>query len=417
METEKVIIVGLEMSEPIDASMDELEALVVAAGGEVVERVIQKRERKHPAHVIGKGKLEELSALVDFHEADTVILNDTLTGSQMRNLEETLSCKVVDRTGLILDIFAQRATSKEGMLQVKLAQLEYQLPRLVGYFDHLSRLGGGIGTRGPGEQKIDTDRRHIQREISQIKRHLAKAKTQRSTSRKQRQDQSVPIVSLVGYTNAGKSTILNGLLELSEDAVKGKHVFAKDMLFATLDTTHRKIAIKDHIPFLLSDTVGFVSKLPTELVEAFKGTLEDIQYSDLILHVIDSSQDNMELQMGITQEILSTLNIGDIPILTVYNKCDDNDAFARIHSGPSLGISALDSKDLMRLAQRIQSILQETYKSYVFQLPFHKMNVMNQLSKIYDLKDVSYEAEGVRFMCTMSPVDFQRYKAYRVHDV
>lgn len=273
---EKVIIVGVNLDTDvinIDNSLDELEELVVAAGGIVVARIVQKRNKINAPYFIGKGKAEEIKNYCFELNASTVVFNDELSGAQIRNLEDLIDKKIVDRTNLILDIFANRADSKEGKLQVKLAQLKYRLPRLVGFRDYLSREGGGIGTRGPGEQKLETDRRHILREINNIENQLNEIGKNREIKRRKRKDSNLPIVALVGYTNAGKSTLLNKIISLNDEKDTRKEVFVKDMLFATLDTSLRRGNLPNGQIFLLTDTVGFVSKLPTKLVEAFKGTL------------------------------------------------------------------------------------------------------------------------------------------------
>ena len=304
-EKERTLIVGLDMyydSMEIEDSLDELEELVYAAGGLVISRVIQKKEKIDVALYIGKGKVEEIKNYCEELDIDTVVFNNELSGAQLRNLEKFIDRKIVDRTNLILDIFANRASSKEGKLQVELAQMKYRLPRLIGYRDYLSREGGGIGTRGPGEQKLELDRRVILKEISKIEKQLREVAKSRDIKRSQRAKSNLPIVSLVGYTNAGKSTILNKLIESHEDYNKDKEVFAYDMLFATLDTSLRKARLKNGQDFLITDTVGFVDKLPTNLIEAFKGTLEEVKYSDLILHVVDFSNKNIDIQIEVTEK-------------------------------------------------------------------------------------------------------------------
>ena len=254
--------------------------------------------------------------------SNLVVFNDELSGAQIRNLENIIDRKIVDRTNLILDIFANRASSREGKLQVKLAQLNYRLPRLVGFRDYLSREGGGIGTRGPGEQKLETDRRHILREIDNIERALKNAEKARSIKRKRRENSNLPIVALVGYTNAGKSTLLNRIIEMASENNEIKKVFVYDMLFATLDTSLRRAKLPNGQPFLITDTVGFVSKLPTHLVEAFKGTLEEVKYADLLIHVVDASNSDLDIQIKTTYNILKELEVLDKPIITVFNKMD-----------------------------------------------------------------------------------------------
>lgn len=297
---EKVLIIGVELDTDtidIENSLDELEELVSAADGVVISRLVQKKDNINPAYFIGKGKAEEIKNYCEELNITTVVFNDELSGAQLRNLEKIIDRKIVDRTNLILDIFASRANSKEGKLQVKLAQLKYRLPRLIGFRDYLSREGGGIGTRGPGEQKLETDRRHILREVDNIEKQLKEIEQNRETKRKKREDSNLPIVALVGYTNAGKSTLLNKLLEFSDEYEEVKQVFVKDMLFATLDTSLRRGKLPNGQAFLLTDTVGFVSKLPTRLIEAFKGTLEEVKYADLLLHVVDASNKDLDIQI------------------------------------------------------------------------------------------------------------------------
>lgn len=283
----KAILVGLQRNEDISYSMEELKGLAEAANVEVLGQMIQNLERPNTATLIGKGKVEELAEMAKNMEADTVIFNDELTGMQLRNLEDAVGVRVIDRTILILDIFASRATSKEGKLQVELAQLAYRMPRLTGFGKSLSRLGGGIGTRGPGEKKLETDRRHIERRMYDIKSELAQLRNTRSVQRARREKSSIPVVALVGYTNSGKSALMNRILALTEK--EEKTVFEKNMLFATLDTQQRSVVLDTNHQFILVDTVGFVSKLPHSLVEAFKATLEEVVYADLLVHVVDSA--------------------------------------------------------------------------------------------------------------------------------
>lgn len=362
---EKVIIVGVSQEknkQDFNDSMDELEELVKASGGHVVYRVTQNRTKIEPKTFIGIGKAYEILDLSKEYDAETIIFNDELSGSQMRNLEEIINKKILDRSSLILDIFATRASTKESKLQVKLAQLQYRLPRLVGYSNHLSRLGGGIGTRGPGEQKLEIDRRVIQRDITNIKKQLKEASKNRDINRQQRLRSDLPIVSLVGYTNAGKSTLMNQILK-NNKASDDKQVFEKDMLFATLNTSLRTAQFSNQQPFLLTDTVGFVSKLPTFLVESFKSTLEEITYSDLILIVVDASNSNLELQLNTTHQIIKELKSQDIPTLTVFNKMDKVTDEQRLKLMPyfkdTYFMSALNPQDVTNLLDTMQVLLSQ----------------------------------------------------------
>ena len=283
----KAILVGAYKKEKIDYSMEELAGLAEAAGGEVLGVMVQKIEKVNTGTYIGKGKVLELSEMCQMLEADTVIFNDELSGMQIRNLEEVTGVRVIDRTILVLDIFASRATSKEGKLQVELAQLQYRMPRLLGFGKSLSRLGGGIGTRGPGEKKLETDRRHISKRMDDIREELKQLNATRIIQRSKREKSEIPVVALVGYTNAGKSALMNRIL--SDIEKEEKSVGSKDMLFATLDVQQRSIKLDDKKEFILIDTVGFVSKLPHSLVDAFKATLEEVLYADLLVHIVDAS--------------------------------------------------------------------------------------------------------------------------------
>ena len=323
-----------------------------------------------PAYFIGRGKAYEIKEYCEIHDIDTVVFNDELSGAQLRNLEDIIDRKIIDRTNLILDIFASRATSKEGKLQVKLAQLKYRLPRLVGFRKYLSRTGGGIGTRGPGEQKLELDRRYILKEINNIEKALKEAKKTRDVKRKKRENASIPIVALVGYTNAGKSTLLNRIIELYGDNDNSKKVFVYDMLFATLETSLRQAKLPNGQKFLITDTVGFVSKLPTDLIEAFKGTIEEVSYADLILHVVDASNKNLDIQIETTLDILRDLDVLDKPIITVFNKMDKKDKNELIYDTKNVEkkifISAKKDKNLDQLLHMIMENLPITYKEATF---------------------------------------------------
>ena len=317
---EKVILVGVENQENFKnfmESMEELGNLTETAEGLVVGELIQKRQTIDRRTIVGKGKLEELSALVASKDADTVIFNHELTARQARLIEEAVDVKVIDRVQLILDIFAMRAKSKEGQLQVELAQLNYLLPRLVGQGSSLSRLGGGIGTRGPGETKLETDRRHIRYKITLIKRELKETEEHRERSRQKRKESSVFQIGLIGYTNAGKSTIMNLLTDTK--------TYAEDQLFATLDPLTKKWQLPEGLETTLTDTVGFIQDLPTQLIEAFQSTLEESRSVDLLLHVVDSTSDNRGQQEQTVVELLDELKMAHIPVLTVYNKADKLD--------------------------------------------------------------------------------------------
>ena len=417
MERERALIVGLHIDsrEDIDASMEELAALVEASDAEVVSTIVQVKDKVDAATFIGKGKAEEIKNYVEELDIDMVVFNDELSGSQIRNLEKLIGRKIVDRTNLILDIFAQRATTSEGKLQVKLAQLEYRLPRLVGFKDYLSRTGGGIGTRGPGEQQIETDRRHILRERDNIKRKLKEASAIRETTRKKRGESELPIISLVGYTNSGKSTLLNRMLEYT-DAEEDKYMFTKDMLFATLDTSLRKSKLLNGNEILVTDTVGFVSKLPTKLIEAFKGTLEEIQFSDVILHVIDVSNENLELQRSATNSVLEDLKVLDKPIIYVFNKVDQVDLqevyYNFEHTEPKIFMSAKVDENIDPLMKLIEEVLSEDNVKVIMCFGYDEQNVLNDLRAKYAIGEVEYADEGAIIELSLDQRDYERYKKY-----
>ncbi len=417
---ERTLIVGLELTMDtidIDTSLDELQELVQAAGGVVVSRIAQKRDSIHPAYFIGKGKVEEIRLYCEELDIDAVVFNDELSGAQIRNLEKIIDKKIVDRTNLILDIFATRATSKEGKLQVKLAQLKYRLPRLVGMRDYLSREGGGIGTRGPGEQKLETDRRHILREINNIEKQLKEVEANRQITRKRRHNSNYPIVALVGYTNAGKSTLLNRLMDDESD--ESKQVFVKDILFATLDTSLRRARLPNGQIYLLTDTVGFVSKLPTHLIEAFKGTLEETKYADMLLHVVDASNSDIDIQIKTTIEILKELEVLDKPIITVFNKMDRTDIQSLIYEsnlvGEKIFISAKNDVNIDKLKLLIQEKLPQEYKYILMKIPYDKQTILNYFMNNYEIENLRHEEDGTYFDLAINILDYERYKDYIVN--
>jgi GTP-binding protein HflX len=319
VEAEKAFLVGIDSKESangwsIDSSLEELSYLAKTAGAEVVGKLAQKLERPSPTHYLGRGKLDELIKLKEHCPYSVVIFNDELLPRQQRNLEDALNVKVIDRTALILDIFAKRAHTREGQLQVELAQHQYLLPRLAGQWSHLERLGGGIGTRGPGESQLETDRRLIRRRIQRLQRQIEAVRRHRSLYRQKRRQSHIPVVALVGYTNAGKSTLLNALSQAD--------VLIEDRLFSTLDPVTRRLALPGGKQFLLTDTVGFIHKLPLSIVAAFRATLEELAEADLLLHVVDITHNDAAEQFQTVQEILSDLGLANKPQLTVLNKMD-----------------------------------------------------------------------------------------------
>lgn len=409
---ERVITVGTDIGaypNSLETSMKELDELCYADGAEVIGQMTQNLEKFNPKYLIGKGKVKEIKEMAENLEADAIVFNDELTGIQLRNLEDTIKKKVVDRTNLILDIFALRASTYEGKLQVELAQLEYQLPRLLG-IKGWSRTGGGIGTRGPGEQIIETDRRRLLREIDKIKEKLNKAKKTRDTTRSKRMNSKIPTVSLVGYTNAGKSTILNRVKE--DDS---KEVFVKDMLFATLDPNSRKARLLSGREFIISDTVGFVSKLPTKLIEAFKSTLEEIKYSDLIVHVIDASSKDLEIAYDTTMNILQEIGIKDKKILTVFNKSDKIDLNSttiplKIKS-QKIYISAKNDPDMNKLLKAIEENLPEQYIYTKLNFPYDDTDILYKLIERFDLKPI-YKENFIEIELSLSKKEYNKLKRY-----
>lgn len=354
---ERVILVAVRLSEHerVEESLNELEELASTAGALSVARIIQNREAVNPKTYIGKGKIEELRQAVFEYDATGVICDDELSPAQMANLLEELEIKVMDRTLVILDIFASRANTNEGKIQVELAQLKYRASRLVGLRNSLSRLGGGIGTRGPGETKLEMDRRLIQQRMAQLKRELEDVVTHRELTRNQRSRTGIPVVAIVGYTNAGKSTLLNTLTDAG--------VMEEDKLFATLDPTTRNLKLDSGQQVLMTDTVGFISKLPHQLVEAFRSTLEEAVYSDIIIHVVDASNPDMDAQMHVVYDTLEKLGVGDKPIITAFNKIDKLEVIPVLRdfrAGHTVNISAREGIGIDELKDTVETVLRES---------------------------------------------------------
>ncbi len=382
---EKVILVGCELKRPakpapangtllsLEESLDELASLAAAARATVAGRLVQQRSRYDPAYLIGKGKVDLLRQFVQRHQADTVIFDENLSPAQQRNIERVLDCKVLDRTQLILDIFAHRARTREGKLQVELAQLDYWLPRLAGRGVELSRLGGGIGTRGPGETKLETDQRKIHQRIYKIKRELQRVRSHRQLHRSFRQSVPVPTVSLVGYTNAGKSTLFNALTR--------SETLTSHQLFATLDPLLRRIRLPSKREIILSDTVGFISKLPATLVSAFRATLEEIGEAQLLLHVIDSSSPRAEHQRASVLKVLEELGDSGKPLIEVYNKTDLLDRPPRPSpDNEMLFVSALERQGISALLDKIDaSITDDPLVRARFRVDSHQGSLLSQL--------------------------------------
>lgn len=414
---EYAVLVGVQLQKDthFDYGMQELENLAHALNVEVVGTVTQNLERINPGYYVGTGKIEEIKAFYEEREANVVIFNDELTPSQIRNLEQELACKVIDRTMLILDIFARRANTKEAQLQVQLAQLQYMLPRLIGLRASLGRQGGGTGggfkNRGAGETKLELDRRKIEDQISKIKKELEHVKEQRDTQRKQRERNALPVVSLVGYTNAGKSTVMNQLLEKSGQS-EHKQVFEKDMLFATLETSVRQIELVDKKSFLLTDTVGFVSKLPHHLVKAFRSTLEEARNADLLLHVVDVSHEEYRYMMEVTDQTLQAVGVEGIPTIHVYNKCDITDKPYPVVSGDHIWLAA---KEGVGLDELLKIISQHVFANYVkceLLVPYDRGEVVAYLNENAAIQSTDYEEDGTRILVELNDMDAKRFSEY-----
>lgn len=418
IDKERVLLVGVDINTKskisIESSMDELKELALAADVEVIESVVQKRDSIDSRYYIGKGKAKEIALYCDENDIDTVIFNDELSGVQIRNLEEIIDRKIIDRTALILDIFARRALSIEGKLQVELAQLKYRLPRLIGLGRQLSRTGAGIGTRGPGEKKLEIDRRHILRRISEIERRLDELKDVREIKRKRRMESSIPIVALVGYTNAGKSTLLNTIIKKDESFKEEKEVFAYDMLFATLDTTLRKGTLPNGQNFLITDTVGFVSKLPTHLIEAFKGTLEEVKYADLLLHVVDITNEDLDIQIQTTLKIIDELEVTNKPIITVFNKIDKVDVSSVNYSikGPKVYVSAKENINIDNLLNMIQDNLPKSFYDVTLMIPYNHGEILTYFFDNTKVKEHEYTDTGILVKTILNEIDYKKYSKY-----
>jgi len=411
-----LVAVQLTSNNSDENDMVELEQLVEAADGVVVSCILQNKHGIDNRYYVGQGKLEEITNYVKELEIDTVIFNDELSGSQIRNIEEKIDAKVIDRTNLILDIFAKRALTKEGQLQVELAQLKYSLPRLIGLNSSLSRIGGGIGSKGPGEQKLELDRRRIKEKIQDIQNQLIELGKVRETKRKKRMKDQVPIISIVGYTNSGKSTLLNSLMEIeyNEEEAENKKVFAKDMLFATLDTELRKVRLPGGKRAVFSDTVGFIKKLPTQIVEAFKGTLEEIKYADLIIHLIDINDDNLQTHKETTTKLVEKITGKEIPVITVYNKVDKiiNDKITTIPSNDILYISAKNKYNIDILLETVDYKINGSKNKYMLKIPNNDLKSYYWLYENRKTENVEFGGEGVTFEALMYDNEVEQYKNY-----
>lgn len=397
---ERVVLVGVSEQEGDDAedSVAELAELVKTAGAVVAGTLIQKREQIHPGTYVGTGKVAEIAELVERTQATGIVCDDELSPAQLRNLENMLGTKVMDRTLVILDIFAARAITSEGKIQVELAQLRYRLSRLAGLGSSMSRLGGGIGTRGPGEKKLETDRRLIKDRIAQLNRELKEVQRHRETQRAKREKNHVPVAAIVGYTNAGKSTLLNRLTDAG--------VLAEDKLFATLDPTTRVLTLPDGQEILLTDTVGFIRKLPHHLIEAFRSTLEEAKHADFILHVVDASNPQREKQMHIVYETLCRLEVKEKPVITLFNKQDkitDAEPLRDFKADYTLPLVAKTGQGFDELKELLCKLLQERQVFLERIVPYEEGGILSQIRKQGGLIEEEYRPEGIYVKAYVSP--------------
>lgn len=409
----RAILVGVQKNEDISYSMAELKGLAEAVNAEVLGKVVQNLEKTNSATLIGKGKVLEIAEMAKNMEANVIIFNDELTGMQLRNLEDATAVRVIDRTILILDIFAKRASSKVGKLQVELAQLKYRMPRLIGFGKSLSRLGAGIGTRGPGEKKLETDRRHIERRIEDIKAEIIHERSNRSIQRKKREKSEIPVVALVGYTNSGKSALMNRLM--ADVDKEEKSVFEKDMLFATLDTSQRSVKLDSNHQFILVDTVGFVSKLPHSLIEAFKGTLEEVLFADLLIHVVDSSYEASEFHIDVTNRVLEEIGAANKEKIMAFNKIDlVEEEPDPVYGLDNIYISAKYDVNIDNLIELIKKKIFSDKITTKLLIPYTRGDISSYLCDKAVVNAMDYLENGTLFEIELAEADYQRLKEYEV---
>lgn len=409
----KGIVVGININNEngFEESMVELKNLCMACDIEAIGELVQNSKQINKAHYIGSGKLDELKSLVNSEEVDIVIFNNELSSSQLRNVEKAIECEVIDRTALILSIFAERAKTREAKLQVEVARLQYLLPRLIGANENLGRQSGGVGTKnkGAGEKKLELDRRKIEAKIAALNKELEELKHQRETQRNLRRKSSVPQIALVGYTNAGKSSIMNSMIDTFKDSEE-KKVFEKDMLFATLETSIRSIKLDDNKKFLLSDTVGFVSNLPHNLIKAFRSTLEEVCEADLLLHVVDISNPDYKHHLKVTNETLKEIGAESVPMIYVYNKIDLVDDYLTEKNG--VYISAKKNLGIDKLVETISNKVFNNYINCNMFIPYDKGNLLSYLNDNARVIDRKYRNDGTELSIECSNIDYEKYREY-----
>ena len=418
IQKEKALVIGVNLNDQPDfrESMEELQNLAIACEFDVVGKAEQNLKTINPAYYIGHGKVEEIKSSLIETEAKLIIFNNELSPSQIRNLEEELDTKVLDRTSLILEIFAKRAKTREAKLQVEVARLQYSLPRLIGSNESLGRQSGGVGTknRGSGEKKLELDRRKIEEKIAELNKELGSLDNERNTQKKMRSKTDLPSVALVGYTNAGKSTLMNAMVELFQKS-ESKKVFEKNMLFATLETSVRKILLPENKSILLSDTVGFVNKLPHDLIKAFRSTLDEVREADLLLHVIDFSHSNYKQQIEITNETLKQIGAKDIPIIYVFNKADLTPMDIPLVDGGNVYLS---SKEKIGMNELIQVINKKVFNQYIdctMLIPYDQGKIVAYLNENAHVKSVSYETDGTLLIVECREQDYKKLKDFVYH--
>lgn len=414
-DTEYVILISVDKDNnefDTESCLDELEELAKTAGAEVVGKMIQKRDGIHKGHYFGKGKIQELKEYIEEKNATGIICDDELSPNQIRNMEKMLETKVMNRTMLILDIFASRAKSAEGKVQVELAQLKYNLSHLIGHGKDMSRLGGGIGTRGPGEKKLETDRRNISDRISELNRELKEIEKHRQVIREKRVKNGIPIIALAGYTNAGKSTLMNSITNAG--------VLAEDKLFATLDTTTRKIELDSGKEYLFTDTVGFIQKLPHNLIKAFKATLEELKYADILVHVVDSSNKARDEQMKVVYNTFKELECINKPIITVYNKIDKE------HEKPfpddkyafeSVSISAKTGEGVTEMINTIENTIRSFKKPISLLIPYDKGQLLNLLYGNCEIVSSEHKEDGIFIHAYVDEIISNKLKSYIIENI